>query len=126
MHREDGAMTKEDEVVFAIGLDNIWVSPNGRPFWTYHNVAGNAGPHLTDKELDRRGLFEFKRFPFSELWAECHKADHEKTLTKRQYIHSTLPKNYVPYESTLWDDEKEKRYQSGLRAIRKMIEKYKR
>ena len=123
---ENKKMGKES-IAFAISLDGIWIPPMGRPFWTAHNAAGNAGPDLTDEELDRKGLSAFKKYPFDEEGAKSHKRRHEAALAKQQHFrHTGLPKNYTPYKSTPWNDEKEKRYQSGLRAIRKMIERYKR
>jgi len=59
-------------VAVAVGLENIWIPPNGRPYWT--KQGANAGPHLTDEELDSKNLSQFKKYPFSETWKEsCSK-----------------------------------------------------
>ena len=53
-------MAKMDKIVKSFLIDNIWIPPKGRPFWTIHNKRGNCGPELTDEELDEYGLSEFK------------------------------------------------------------------
>jgi hypothetical protein len=107
---------------------HIWIPPNGRPFWTHHNAAGNCGPHLTDEELDKHGLSRLKEFEFSETWAKCHKADHERAMAKTGYGKNSVPKDYKLPEGfgdpKPWDDDMEKIYQRARKANRKLIEKY--
>jgi hypothetical protein len=57
-----------EQVAIAGQKDNIWIPPNGRPYWTTHNSRGNAGPHLTNRELKRHGLLEWKKHSFDEGW----------------------------------------------------------
>jgi hypothetical protein len=123
-------MEDKDKIAFAGYLPNsgIWIPPNGRPYWTHHNAAGNAGPHLTDEELDKHGLGKFKEFEFSKLWAESHKLGHERALAKTGYGRNSVPKDYKLPEGwddpKPWDDDMEKIYQRALKSIQKMIEKY--
>ena len=54
-------------VAIAMSMNNVWIPPAGRPYW----IGGsNTGPHLTDVELDVRGLSYFKKYPFDKVWAE--------------------------------------------------------
>lgn len=48
------------EIAFAMQINNIRIPPTGRPYWTTHNSRGNAGPDLTDEELDANGLSIYK------------------------------------------------------------------
>ncbi len=58
-------MKDANKISFAYQLDNIWIPPNGRPFWTTLNKKGNAIGGLYDEELDKYGLSEFKKFPLT-------------------------------------------------------------
>ena len=68
--------------MFAVAakIKNIWIPPNGRPYW----VGGyNAGPHLTDAELDRENLSAFKKHPYSKVWAESHEVGRRKQMRSK-------------------------------------------
>lgn len=57
------------DIAIAVQMGNIWIPPEDRPSWV-NNSLPNAGPHLTDAELDEHSLSEFKKYPFDEVWAE--------------------------------------------------------
>ena len=48
---------------------SIQIPPNDRPYWVRMG-EDNAGPHLTDEELDEHKLSFFKKYKFDEVWAE--------------------------------------------------------
>lgn len=54
-------------------LNNIWIPPEGRPYWTTHNNRGNAGPDLTNRELKKHRLIIYKKYKFDEIWFESNK-----------------------------------------------------
>jgi len=56
-------------IAVAVQIDNVWVPSEGRPYWV-NNSLPNAGPHLTDAELDEYDLSCYKKYPFDEVWAE--------------------------------------------------------
>ena len=60
------------KVSVAMSKGDIWIPPNGRPYWTKQNARGNAGPHLTDTELVANGLKMYKHLPFDCVWAQAH------------------------------------------------------
>ena len=62
----------------------IWFPPNGRPYWTNRNSRGNAGPHLTDEELDEHCLSAFKRYKFDEVWYDSCNFYDDCALEKEQ------------------------------------------
>lgn len=58
-----------ENIAIAMQIGNIWIPPQGRrPYWT---GGWNAGPDLTDEELDKHGLSYFKKYPFDEIGAEA-------------------------------------------------------
>lgn len=60
-------MTAKNMIAVAMQVDNIWIPPEGRPYW----IGGlNVGPHLTDVELDTHDMSRFKKYPFDKIWAE--------------------------------------------------------
>jgi len=64
-------------IAVACKIKNIWIPPEGRPYW----IGGpNAGPGLTDAELDEHGLSWFKKYPFDEVWAESHRIRKNKVV----------------------------------------------
>ena len=59
-------------MVTGIKTDSIWMPSGQRPYWTTHNKRGNAGPHLTNKELWKHGLIRYKEYKFSEVWYQSY------------------------------------------------------
>ena len=107
-------MKKEDtKISFAIKIpsSNIWIPPNGRPYWTHHNRSGNAGPHLTDEELKKNGLSQYKKYKYNKGWAISVKLGNYEKLTicediyikwtSRKSIKWTLKKIFTKWEKTI-------------------------
>ena len=59
-----------EKISIATQLKDIWIPPSGRPYWTTVNSRGNTGSHLTDKELEDRGLSVYKKYEYDKAWAE--------------------------------------------------------
>jgi hypothetical protein len=64
-----------NNAAIAMEMGNIWIPPNGRPYW---KGGSNAGPHLTDEELDKHDLSYFKKYPFDEIWVKSLKFRRRK------------------------------------------------
>jgi len=92
-------------------LKDIAFSNDSRPYWTHQNRSGNTGPHLTNKELKKLGLSQFKKYPYSKIWAISVKLGNYKKLTicediyvkwkSRKNIKWTWKKIFTKWERTI-------------------------